>query len=178
MGRDELRVRENWQNYAAGRGIEAEIRFRDVMSGHLERSDLIGADQPKDLSAIYGANIWASGNRGHGIKPEFVIRNQRTGQAVFVEVKRQGTRGNAHERACKFMMPGILESARKIAKQPSGVIPFWWVFTNGLANHPRYQQEIRHWFKGIDRHVLLWEDLSDESALLNHFDTHIRPLLG
>lgn len=177
MGRDELSIRDNWQNYAAGRGTEAEAKFRDAMAAHLQGTNLVGKDQPGDLSGIYGLNIWASGDRGHGIKPEFSIRNKQTGKAVFVEVKRQQAAGNAHERACKFMMPGILESARQIAKQPDSVIPFWWVFTNGIANHPRYRQEILHWFKGIEGHVLLWQDLNDEKALLDHFAKHIRPLL-
>ena len=177
MGRDELSIRENWQSYAAGRGSEAERRFRDALSAHLQGSNLVGTDQPDDLSAIYGRNVWAGGNRGHGVRPEFAIRNERTGKAVFVEVKRQRAAGNAHERACKFMMPGILESAREIAKQPDEVIPFWWVFTNGIAQHQRYRQEILHWFRGIEGHVLLWEDLDDEKALLDHFDRHIRPLL-
>ena len=177
MGRDALSARDNWQNYAADRGSEAERRFRDVLSACLQGSDLVGTDQPDDLAGIYGRNTWADGNRGHGVKPEFVIRNQRTGKAVFVEVKRQRAAGNAHERACKFMMPGILESARKIAKQPKKAIPFWWVFTNGIAQHPRYRQEILHWFRGIEGHVFLWEDLKDEKALLRHFKQHIKPLL-
>lgn len=178
MGRAALMSRANWQNFAAGRGNEAERNFRDALSLHLQGSDLIGEDSPRDLRGIYGTNIWASGTQGHGIQPDFSIRSEKTSKIIFVEMKRQQARGNAHERACKFMMPGIIESARQIANQPISVIPFWWVFADGIASDPRYRQEILHWFKGIEGHVFLWKDLNDTSALLAHFDQHIKPLLA
>ena len=46
------------------------------------------------------------------------------------------------------MMPGILLSAQAIARQPDTVIPFWWIFTNGIARDIYYRQEISHWFQG------------------------------
>ena len=94
-----------------------------------------------------------------------------------MEIKRQNPSGNAHERACRYMMPGIIESARVIANQPKGVIPFWWIWANGLASHHDYIQHITHWFMGIEGHMLLWRNLHDWEAVADHFEKHIRPLL-
>ena len=76
------------------------------------------------------------------------------------------------------MMPGILCSARKHAGQPDGVVPVWWIFTGGIAVDERYRREIKHWFHGIEEHVLLWTDRSDNSQVTDHFDRFIRPLLS
>ncbi len=94
---------------------------------------------------------------------------------MFVEIKRQNPRGNAHERACKYMMPGILNAMRQAGNQPDCAIPMWWVFTNGVATDPRYKREIKFWFQGIERHVLLWSDR--RADVTEHFDRFIRPLL-
>lgn len=74
-------------------------------------------------------------------------------------------------------MPGILHSAREFANQPGEVIPIWWIFSNGIASNLRYRLQILHWFRGIEGHVLLWENIEDSAALVNHFDHHIRNLL-
>jgi hypothetical protein len=124
------------------------------------------------LAGIYGTG---SGGRPHGIRPDYSIFNSETGRTVFVEVKRQRAAGNAHERACKYMMPGILDAMRRVGNQPADVIPMWWVFTNGIATDPRYVQEIMFWFRGIEPNVLLWGDR--ESDVTAHFDQFIRPML-
>ena len=63
-----------------------------------------------------------------------------------------------------------------MASQPDGTIPFWWVFTNGVAEDERYAREIMHWFQGVESHVLLWQP-RDSASLIKHFDTHILPLV-
>lgn len=173
MAREHLSARDNWQREGNFRGNEAEQAFQAVMARYLdERFD---ADyKPTDLNGIYGLH---DTGRPHGIKPDYVIRNVETGKAIYVEIKRQRAAGNAHERACKYFAPGIIASAQEIANQPDDVIPFWWIFSNGIAEDSRYQREILHWFKSIERHVLLWDNLKDSSAVERHFDTHIRPLL-
>ena len=75
------------------------------------------------------------------------------------------------------MMPGIVKSASVIAGLDEGVLPFWWIFTNGIANDRYYRQEIMHWFQGIEPHVLLWKQVRDHHAITEHFDKHILPLL-
>ena len=131
-----------------------------------------GAENPRELLGIYGAKYGR-----HGIAPDYVFRHRETDRAVFVELKRQRAKGNAHERACKFMMPGILNSIRQIGNQPRGVIPVWWIFADEIASDPRYKREILHWFQGIEAHVLLWENITDYRPVVDHFEEHIQPLL-
>ncbi len=111
------------------------------------------------------------------MRPEFAVRNTKTCKAIYVEIKRQKAEGNAQERACKYLMPGIVASARQKANQPDDVLPFWLIFTNGIASDSNYRREIQHWCQGIDSHLLLWRHVRDHEAVTSHFDTHIRPLL-
>ena len=115
--------------------------------------------------------------RPHGIRPEFEIRNPANNKAVFVEIKRQKAEGNAHERACKYMMPGIVEAVRQAACQPKKVLPFWWIFTNGIARDEFYRQEISFWFKGYERNLLFWPQVHHHKDVVDHFERHIRPML-
>ena len=179
MAREHLEQRDNWQEESAMRGTEAEQAFRMFMGEHLAQQSLLATKhKPEDLQAIYGERIAGNRTRQHGIKPDYMIRNKETNRAIFVEIKRQRAKGNAHERACKYMMPGILASAREIAGQPASVIPFWWIFTNGIARDERYRREIEHWFQGMEGHLLLWEDIGERKPVVEHFEKHIRPLLG
>lgn len=169
MGREHLKSRANWQAASAISGSEAERAFDAIMRLYCLGTEFMYVSKPRDLREIYGTS--------HGIVPEAVIRNTRTERAVYVEVKRQGDRGNAHERACKYFAPGIVASTRVIANQPEGVIPFWWIFTNGIARAPRYVEEIRHWFQGIQCNLLLWENIRDYEPVVDHFERCIKPML-
>ncbi len=168
MAREHLEEREKWQDDSSERGQEAENLFGYTLRKHFEGTTFRIYDKPKDLT-----NIYCPG----GVRPDHAIRSLETRKSIYVEIKRQRAAGNAHERACKFMMPGIVKSARKAAAQPEGVIPFWWVFTNGIASNERYRREITHWFQGIEGHVLLWRNAQDSREVTHHFDRHIRPLL-
>ena len=169
MAREHLEDRDNWQDEANKRGSKAETGFSGVMRKHLIGTDFSIEDKPRDLAGIYG--------RSRGIRPDHAIRNRKTRKSVYVEVKRQRAAGNAHERACKYMMPGILNSARDASNQPGDVIPIWWVFTNGIAIDERYRHEIMHWFRGIEGNVLLWRNIGDSSVVTEHFEKYIRQFL-
>lgn len=169
MAREHLEDRDPWQADASIRGTEAEKAFWRTFTQHLSETDLQVLRKPKDLSGIYGS--------GYGICPDFSIYCERTRESIYVEVKRQNASGNAHERACRYMMPGILYSARKCANQSDDVIPIWWIFSDEIASTPVYRRKIMHWFRGVEGHVLLWEDIEDSTALVNHFEQHIRCLL-
>lgn len=170
MGREHLENRDNWQAESAVRGSEAERAFDAIMRLYCIGTEFRYISKPRDLREIYG--------RSHGIVPEAVIRNSRTNRAVYVEVKRQRNAGNAHERACKYFAPGIIASARAIANQPDDIIPFWWIFTNGIATDPRYVQEITHWFRGVEDNLLLWRAIRDYEPVVDHFERCIKPMLG
>lgn len=174
MGREHLASRDIWQDYASQQGERREHHFAATMREHLSGAEWHAERKPRDLRGIYGTYDTGS---PHGIVPDYVIRNRSTSRAIFVEVKRQNDAGNAHERACKYFAPGIIQSARDIARVPEGVLPFWWVFTDGLTTSEKYVREIQHWFRGVEGHLLLWDSFPDGAALTEHFDQHIRPLL-
>lgn len=184
MAREHLEKREPWQGKGVARGRGAEEVFDALMRQHLKGTEIEAIPKPKNLKGIYGSvetkrRGKAKGIRttSYGIEPEYAFQHTGTNKMIFVEIKRQRPSGNAHERACKYMMPGIVKSAQAIAKQPEHIIPFWWIFTNGVATDSRYRREIQHWFKGMEPHLLLWDKVSNHDQLIDHFDAHIRPLL-
>ena len=174
MAREHLSGRDEWQGKGVARGAGAEDVFHAVMRPHLTGLGMEPARRPSTLSGIYGKT---GTGRPHGIRPEYEIHNPATGKRVWVEIKRQRAAGNAHERTCKHFMPGIVRSACEIGKHPPGVIPFWLVFTNGIARDPIYRQEITHWFRGCESNVMLWRSVDDHKEIMAHFDTCIAPLL-
>ena len=50
-------------------------------------------DKPRELRDLFGPRS--------GVAPEATVVSKETGRRFFVEVKKQGDRGNAEERACK-----------------------------------------------------------------------------
>ena len=146
-----------------------------IMKLHLGQTGLELVHKPVNLKSIYGERT--TGN-AHGIIPEFMIRNPATKRAVFIEIKRQRAAGNAHERACKYMMPGIVNALRDAGNQPPDVLPMWWIFTNGIAKNPDYRQAITFWFQGIGRNLLLWEDVKDPDPVIDHYENYIKGMLG
>lgn len=174
MAREHLEQRDNWQGEASERGRKAEDVFDEIIRHHLRGSAIEADFQPMDLAGVYGTR---RSGRPHGLRPECAIRNTRTGRTVFVEIKRQRAAGNAHERACKYLAPGILAAMREVGRQPANVVPMWWIFTNGIARDPDYRQEISFWFRGLEPNLLLWDDLDDHAMLINHFEASIRPML-
>ena len=176
MAREHLEGREDWQPEASDRGKRAEHVFERIMAEHLKGSPFKMTMQPKSLGGIYGRH--EGSNRPHGIKPECEIRNTANDRITWVEIKRQRAAGNAHERACKYFAPGIIESACKIGRHPEGVFPFWLIFTNGIATHSRYRQEITHWFRGYEANFTLWESIEDPDIILDHFDKRIKSLIA
>ncbi|MBC6437207.1 MAG: MunI family type II restriction endonuclease [Rhodobacteraceae bacterium] len=174
MAREHLERRGEWQGKANARGQSAEDIFTVIMKMYLKQSGFELIHKPKDLKGIYGVRTTG---RPHSIIPEFMIRNPSNGRAVFVEIKRQKAAGNAHERACKYMMPGIMKAMQEVGNQPSNILPMWWIFTNGIAKDPNYRQEIAFWFRGIEGNMLLWEDVRDHETVTSHFDNVIKGML-
>ena len=181
MSREHLKARAKWQNSSAARAEGPEKALHITMSMHLDRypgGDIEYVHKPKDLRGIYGKRKSKKGRWGeHGIVPEGMIVNRANGRCVFVEMKRQGSGGNAHERACKYMMPGVVASMRERSGHAKPIIPMWWIFTDDIAKDPWRKQEIRHWFKGMEPQLLFWPDWSDYERLIAHFEEHIKGML-
>lgn len=167
-----------WHGKAQGRGKRAESMFLRAMAAHADDCGLVLEDKPRTLKEIYGKRKGRDGRmRPHGIVPECEIRNPENGKRIFVEVKRQYANGNAHERACRYMMPGVLDAMREAARQPKSVVPCWWIFTNGLAKDVHYRRAISLWFSGMERNMLFWPNMRESKVVIDHFDRHILPLL-
>lgn len=179
MGSESLAERGKWQDKASLQGQGGEKILDAVLNGLLDGTEFETTKSPSDLNSIYGSR---ESRRPHGIRPDYKIKNKATGKSIYIEMKRQKPEGNAHERAGKYMMPGILHSIRKMTNQPDDIIPVWWIFASqskgfGIASDSNYIQEIKHWFKGIEAHVFLWDDITNEKPLIEHFEKHIKPLL-
>ena len=175
--REFLALRENWQAEANQRGGASEDIFQSVM-GEVLQLDGLGHYQisrkPHDLARLYGEG------KKWGIRPDFSVRNNNTGRTAFIEVKRQNPRGNAHERACKYLAPGIVGAGRQYGNIRPEHFPFFWIFTNGLTTSTKYSSEIEFWFSSPDNpkmrnHLLLW-NLS-KAAALKFFQDSIRPVI-
>lgn len=174
MAREHLERRKKWQRKAATQEQKAGTLFSIIMGMYLENTEFITAEEPEDLKNIYRVRKIG---RSHGIELEFVIRNRNNGRTIFVEINCLRAGRNAHERASKYMVPDIMKAIQDIANQPRDIIPFWWIFTNGIASDPYYRQEIQFWFQGMENHLLLWKQVRDRKVVIDHFEQHIRPLL-
>lgn len=77
----------------------SEANFIDVARRCLDSDKYDILDKPSELRDLFPAEL--RDQRSLGIQPEAAIINRSTGRRFFVEVKKQGDRGNADERACK-----------------------------------------------------------------------------
>ena len=163
-----LSQRAVWQDRANADGARLERIVRDVLNEYLSEDLRYVIDvKPDDLAHIYD-NRW-------GAVPDLAIRNPESGKSIWIEIKRQNPRGNAHERACKYFSPGLVRIAEGLAYV---VRPFYFVFAGGLVDSPKYRAEISTWFDadGWRDHVLMWTD-HDPVSLCQWFEHAIRPAL-
>ena len=166
--------------------------FSMIMKRHLRDSGIEVTHPPEDLREIYDLlppirryeilGVAHESQGPHGVGPEFCLHNTDSGKQIYVKIQSQLNNFDGHECVSRYLMldsmPDMVESIQDIANQPADVYPVWVVFTKGLAKSPRMRQEIQHWFKGIERNVLLWKDLEDHEVVISHFEQHIRPLLN
>ena len=173
--REFLAARKNWQAEANRRGLAGEAKIFRVLQSAFAELPGLGAyrveDNPKHLSGLYGPNgQW-------GVRPDAAVTNVETGRTVFVEAKRQNPRGNAHERACKYLAPGMVSAGREKGNIREDDFPFFLIFANGLAANERYGSAIAFWFSNspLENHFLLWS--GDPAELLDFFLEKIRPVI-
>lgn len=168
-----LSERPAWQDRANRAGSHLERVVRDVLVTYLADTRQYSIDvKPRDLAKLYRGQ-W-------GAVPDLAVRNAARGTTVWVEIKQQAAAGNAHERACKFLAPGLVRRAEELANVER---PFYFVFAGGIVDTPdksdKYHAEIETWFDapGWEDHVLKWVD-HDPIALCEWFEQSIRPALG
>ncbi|APL95485.1 MunI family type II restriction endonuclease [Sphingobium indicum] len=199
MGTEALRGRAVWQDYSGANAGFAEQSFFAVFTEAFRGTELSIRAKPQEFKHIYVdvpladdviAEIYnpECGITKHGITPDYAIDNKGAGKTLYVEVKRQdgwvegkprsAGRGNAHERSNKFFTPGLLKTLRKRGNLGPDALPFWTVFQGDIARDPCRVREITLWYDGYPGHYFMWRDNSDPTALLRHFDEHLRPLLA
>jgi hypothetical protein len=103
-------------------------------------------DHPRDLANILGGR--------YGVIPEASIEFKPTGRKMYFEVKKQGDRGNADERACKHHTVQFYKTLA--AHTGFDYHPFCTVMCQSLAVHDRYITKHPYYFESD--HYLLWRD--------------------
>ena len=137
--------------------------FANKQQYHIEKN-------PKDFKEIYGGKYRA--------EIKLAISNKDTQRKIFIEIKRQGDRGNAHERICMYLVPNMVNIGRKKGNIRKDDFPFWILFWDGLAKGLRYREQFKIWFQGHENSMTLWKDISDEKPVIEHFEKHIAPRLS
>lgn len=199
MGSKDNRLRKKWQHYSGKNAGRAESDFFNAFNTVFKDTEFRIRAKPKEFSKIY-VDVRLSRQelsaiytpkkpiKKHGVFPDYAIDNIKTGKTIYVEVKRQDGwveggkrsdgRGNAHERSCKFFTPGLLKILREKGKIGGDHLPFWTVFQGDITRDPCRVREITCWYGENKGHFFFWRDSSDPTALFDHFEEHLAPLLS
>ena len=199
MASDDLRKRDKWQDYSGSNAAGAEKSFEECFELHFRNTEFSIRPKPAEFKELYVgfdlapavvAEIFNPPDpiTKHGITPDYAIDCSRTGQSLYVEVKRQdgwvegkprsAGRGNAHERSCKYFTPGLLKALRDQGGLGDSVLPFWTVFQGDITRDPCRVREISLWYSGCEAHFFMWRESTNASLLTDHFDTFLRPMFG
>ena len=195
MGKDELRLRANWQTVSGALAGKIETRIYSILDYLFTDTTYRITDKPKEFSRVYeGWPISIEEQQQiynpdiayrHGFQPDLSIENTATGKKIFVEIKRQdgwveglnrsAGRGNAHERLCKYFTPGLRKILDRESKIKRG-LPFWVIFAGNITRDPCRVREITCWFDVYVDHFFFWRDQHPDS-LCDHFIDKITHLL-
>lgn len=125
---------------------DSEKRFVEALRKILDESEWEIVDHPRDLAKIIGDT--------YGVVPEASIRNKKTGNILYFEVKKQGPAGNADERACKHHTVQFYKELHEVTGLPYH--PFVTIMCQNLATDVRYT--LKHPFYFEEDHYFLWVD--------------------
>ena len=125
---------------------QSEENFVQALRDILPEEEWKIVDHPSELMKIIDGR--------YGIKPEASIEYLPTGRKVYFEVKKQGPRGNAEERACKHHTVRFYEVMHEITG--FDYHPFVTVMCEDLATHSRYTHKHPAYFK--DDQYFCWVD--------------------
>ena len=198
MGSKDNRLRRKWQDYGGLNATTAEQNFIEVFENFFKDTEYEVIPHPSVFKGIYTkvnldreemAQIYVPEKAitRHGIFPDAAIRNKETGKTIFVELKRQDGwveggkradgRGNAHERLCKYITPGLLKILKTESRITATDYPFWIVFQGDITRDICRVREITLWFDGNTANYYFWRNTKDPRVLIDHFMNHIAPLL-
>ncbi len=167
-----LSERAVWQDRAANAGSRLEKVVHQVFAEYLGLDPEIRIqEKPRDFAKVYQGK-W-------GAIPDLSIRNEASGKSIWIEIKQQNAAGNAHERACKYLSPGLLQLAEGLGNVSR---PFFFIFAGGMVDDlpkaEKYMAELSTWFDapGWEDHLLMWRQ-HDPVKLCEWFEDAIRPSL-
>lgn len=123
--------------------LTSETNFSAAARRCLDPNLYVVEDHPRDLAAIFPASL--ASDRDFGIVPEASIASKRTRRKLFVEVKKQGSAGNAEERACKHHTVQFYKTLHAIYAYDYH--PFVTVFCERLATLSRYTRKAEFLFE-------------------------------
>lgn len=129
---------------------ESESLFIAAASDLLDPDRYAVVEQPDDLLRCFALD----GETRLGVKPEAKVESRATGRKFFVEVKKQGPGGNAHERAAKHHTMRFHERLHELYGYDYH--PFVTIFCESLATLPRYTRQ--HAFLYRPDEYFLWAD--------------------
>ncbi len=131
--------------------LTSETNFVEALKAILDPKLYEVKASPADLVGIFLAD---DGSRAKGLRPEASIRSRATGRVMFFEVKKQGDRGNAEERAFRHHTVQFYRTLQAFTKMPYHA--YCTVFCERLATNPRYTVKFGYL---IERdHYFLWVD--------------------
>lgn len=142
---------------------DSENKFFSALKELTKNTSLICSFKPLDLK-----NIFTDGEYTCGIIPEASIRNPNNNHILFFEVKKQGPRGNADERATKHHTERFIEVLKE--KYNFKYHPFFTIFCESLATERRYTVKHSYFYK--PQHYFCWKDYS-----ILHLQTYINTLI-
>lgn len=164
MGMDSRKLSAREKQPGHDRTFEAsEANFVDALRSLVDPAEFEVVSKPHDLLSILD---------GYGIQPEAVLRHRVTKRAMYFEVKKQGDRGNADERAAKHHTVAFYRLLSKVTKLPYHA--YCTIFCESLATLDRYVRKVPFFFE--EGQYLLWEDY-DKKILKDFLDKHVFPLL-
>lgn len=182
-----LSRRANWQHNGLKKASKSEHDVFALLDEIIDPEQYVVDIKPKDAKDLYmeAYRAHALGAvevrvlRQCGIIPELSIASRATGKKVFVEVKHQQDKGNAHERAGKYFAPGIVRRLKKIGKLST--FPVFFIFVGDIVDGPKstkYIAELSTWFDdpSVKDRVLLWYN-RDKGLLADYFENCIRPAI-
>lgn len=132
--------------------LSSESQFIEAARDCLDPIRYRVEDHPRDLASIFPSA--SPTERGLGVVPEASVTSLTTGKKFFVEVKKQGSQGNAEERAMKHHTVQFYKTLHDKYGYPFH--PFVTVFCDQLAVLPRYTRKFAYLLE--PEQYFLWED--------------------
>ena len=158
MPNKSLSKRKNWQVFAKINGDNGEKHVMNFITGRFNE-DWVPISTRTIFKGIF-TKLDYNNNfklRYHTkqlqyVQPDLAYYNTKTEKYVIIEVKNQQAKGNAHERAYKWiaLLP-LIKKHLKIEYNPMVII-----FTGGMCYHEKYITEINSVFPSFPEWVDNW----------------------